>query len=134
MDQEGLSEFSPLVAFSSHELELFAKSVTFSDRGLSGFDMSVFENLNVTQTYRVLSLFGLQRISVDVAGYIDSDSPTDKLILARETTQKVDKSSPSSIQSDWYDSIGDGDFLEGYRCHAPGTCKKSSSYACTKNC
>ena len=53
-------------------------------------------------------------------------------VKAREETE-----ADRLIDAYYYDPIGgdvNKDFLEGYKCMNPGTCRKELNRACTKNC
>lgn len=109
---------SPLDAFSPGVRQMFLSSLTFNEKGITGFRYDVLESLTPTQIYKILSLFGMQE-------------STSQLTNARIVTP-----ADSVIMSPPLGGvIGIGfDFLKEYRCLSRGTCHADNMSACTSNC
>lgn len=96
----------------------FLASLTFSDKGLSGFDYTVLvDELTATEIYSILELFGQQHVT-SMLPDVKVESSTDKLImsLSKDPTMKIR-----------------ADHLE-YRCETRATCVDSTPHICTSNC
>lgn len=109
---------SPLDAFSPGLRQMFLSSLTFNEKGITGFRYDVLESLRPTEIYKILSLFGAQGFTSQLSN-VRIVTPTDSLIM--------------SPAGDGVIGIG-SDFLEGYRCASKGTCHTSTLDACTSNC
>lgn len=112
-DISAFSEMQPL------ELSRFVSSLTFNEKGLTGFDPTPLRSLTPAQVYRVLALFGMQPGTSKIGAVPSSE--VDKALNVAPL------------------GIGDGqfpviDFLEGYRCEGQHTCRESQRAACTSNC
>lgn len=120
---------SPINLLPGRDRMLFLSSLRFSDKGLASFDyQTLVDNLNVTEAFMVLSLFGQQHLVAKIGGLkIQSNVDKDILFINGAT---------SRVRSKFFNNedVFDGDFLKGYRCAAPGSCESHSRYACTKNC
>jgi hypothetical protein len=103
---------SPLDSLSPRSKQIFLSSLTFNEKGLTGFQYDVLETLTPTQIYKILSLFGEQRFTSQMKG-VRSITAADSLIMS--VTPML---AP----------------LMGYRCEARGTCSEMMSKACTDNC
>jgi hypothetical protein len=109
---------SPLDAFSPSLRQMFLSSLTFNEKGITGFRYDVLESLTPTEIYKILSLFGAQGFTPQLTN-VRIVTPTDNLIM----------SPPSG------GVIGIGfDFLKDYRCQSRGTCHVDNMAACTSNC
>ena len=96
----------------------FLASLTFSDKGLSGFDYTVLVNeLTATDIYRILELFGQHHITSTLHG-VRVDSSTDKLIMS------MSKDPLMKLRADHADM----------QCVSRGTCGPLTRYICTSNC
>jgi len=77
------NDTSPLAAFSEFEFAEFSNNLRFTDRGLAGFNASVFADLNVSETSGILALFDLPFSATALAGYSDSDGSNAALMQTR---------------------------------------------------
>ncbi|HWT16490.1 MAG TPA: hypothetical protein VN581_11950 [Patescibacteria group bacterium] len=96
----------------------FLASLTFSDKGLSGFDYTVLvDELTATDIYRILELFGQQHIT-SMLSDVKVETSTDRLIMSmsKDPTMKIR-----------------ADHME-YRCETRATCVDSTPHICTSNC
>lgn len=116
-DLEGLIasgiEKTPLHALSTGAQVRFLQSLVFTENGLASFyyeDMQ--RELDATEAYRILSLFGAQNSTRAIPG-IRIASKSDELIMT---------------------PAADGGDHVGYLCHSRATCMESPSFICTLNC
>lgn len=110
---------SPLRLLSKPALARFVDSLVFSERGLASFRTDdLAAELTVSQAYQVLALFGQQTSILSVA---DAKIRTNADIIILD-------------EANWCHNCHGEEFLEGYYCEGPGTCRKSSRHACTGNC
>lgn len=96
----------------------FLASLTFSDKGLSGFDYTVLvDELTATEIYRILELFGQQHIT-SMLSDVKVESSTDNLImsLSKDPTMKMR-----------------ADHMK-YRCETRSTCVSSTPHICMSSC
>lgn len=103
----------PLKALSEAGRQRFLASLTFNENGLTGFRYEDLQaELNVSQIYKVLSLFGAQH--------------TASLIKGAKPKNKVEEAivSPMIITKDYQD----------YACTSRATCTRSWGAICTSNC
>lgn len=108
---------SPLDALSPAAKQRFIDSVVFTEKGVAGFYYKDLElELSPSEIHKILSLIGQQHM-------------TPAFKKARVKT-KADY----SILYNKDPKTPDGDFLLDYYCYQRGSCEKSTSKACTKNC
>lgn len=112
-------EVSVFSAMSRADFDIFVSSLTFNDRGLTGFDPTSLRNISPSEVYKILSLFGMQSGTSKIGAVPNSDLDRDLNVAPL--------------------GIGGGDssvidFLEGYRCEGQHTCRESQRAACTSNC
>lgn len=128
---------SPLNALSQRGKDEFLKSLTFNDQGLTSFQYDVLEReLTPTEVYGVLRLFGLQgdTYKLDQAR---AKTTLDQALLNVNSGNRLSRlqvDNFTNTSSGGYGTIGDDNFLEGYRCVSSGTCAKTENMACTSNC
>lgn len=109
---------SPLDAFPPGLRQMFLSSLTFNEKGITGFRYDVLESLTPTEIYKVLSLFGAQGFTPQVTN-VRIVTPADSIIMSPPTGGVI--------------GIG-FDFLKDYRCQSKGTCHVDNMAACTSNC
>lgn len=96
----------------------FLASLTFNESGLTGFDYSDLRaELTVTQIYRVLAIFGAQRVAPLVKG-ARAETDVDRTLMA--------------VPGDTYAPPMDDH--EGYRCEGGHTCGSAPSHICMSGC
>lgn len=117
---ESFEATSPLTRLSRDARHEFVASVTFNDKGITGYRTDTLEKeLTVSQIYQVLSLFGQQRnTSIFKNSRIDSE---------------LDREIMNMYKSDSSKSCDAGDY-EGYKCESRGTCTRALGKICTSNC
>jgi hypothetical protein len=109
---------SPISKLSPVGKAEFLASLTFNDKGVTGFNYRVLENeLTPTQIYSVLALFGAQHLTPRLRG-ARVDSEADHLLLS-DTQAKMRRI---------------GDDYSGYACTARATCTTSINSICMSSC
>ncbi len=98
----------PLNYLNDSERNVFINSLSFNEKGLTSFSYKSLENLDKTQKYKILSLFGFEDAT--------------KFILKPNENKTCLK------------GMKCGGPLIGYKCISKGTCQSDSGYACTNNC
>lgn len=106
-------KWSPLNSIAPRDRADFIKSLTFNEKGVTGFDYRYLTSLTAREIYQVLSLFGMQ-----------------------SGAHKIPSRDGSTIKplGDAEPPLGVEGFLEDYRCESPGTCTAANFKACTSNC
>ena len=112
-------DISAFAGMAPADLNQFLASLTFNNKGLTGFDPTPLKKLSPSQVYKILSLFGMQSGTSSIAASPKSEIDMDLNVA------------PFGIGEQW-DS--EGPFLEGYRCEGQHTCRESQRAACTSNC
>lgn len=131
---------SPLRYLSSAALRRFTESITFNEKGVTGFSYEDIEReLTVTQAYEVLGLFGQQHFIPYLKG-ARVETGLDEDLLSG----KVPGIGIQCGVSPWIPPLGNENrthevqpscsFLEGYRCESRATCGAAMRKACTSNC
>ncbi len=114
--ESGDFKATPLGALTPQDRRLFLSSVTFNETGITGFRYDILESeLNPTQIYRVLSLFGAQGTTHLMSG-ATVKSQIDVWLLTGQD-----------------DEIGNGDY-RGYKCVSRANCKKAMFFICMHSC
>ncbi len=117
---ETASYSSPLNALSSGARVRFLSSVTFNEKGITGFHYADLQSeLTASQMFDVLHLFGAEK---DVA-----------LVPNVRVETAADRRAISSLV-DPVDPVGDGTDYKGYYCASRATCGPSKDSICTSNC
>lgn len=87
---------TPLNVLPKTEQSNFLKSLTFNENGLTGFNFQILkDNLSVSQTYKILSLFGAQHLAQSISnGKLDvqSNSARPSMISSSHTDPKIGNS------------------------------------------
>lgn len=108
---------SPLKKLSEASRERFLSSLTFNEKGLSGFRYEDMENeLKYTQIYQILGLFGAQDATMIIKG-AKSTSSLDSAITTMGS--------------------GDGTFYADYKdyyCSGRATCSQRGGDICMSGC
>lgn len=132
------NSMSPLQQLSPGARKRFLNSVTFNEKGITGFSYDDLEaELTPSQIYRVLSLFGAQHLTKQIRG-ARVESEVDRAIM--ETPIIVPKAATSPIISPM-SFPGDVpacptqpcDYAE-YKCIARATCESSTRHICMRSC
>ena len=104
---------SPLNDLSPADRSLFINSLTFNEKGLTGFRFDVLSSLSPTAAYRLLSLFGAQKYTSQLDLPKQGRTSLDEAIMSQQQTLEI---------------------VRGHRCETRATCRQDSSAACTENC
>ncbi len=111
---------SPLNALSRGARERFLSSITFNEKGITGFHYADLQTeLTASQMRDVLHLFGVEK---DVA-----------IIPNVRVETAADRRAIRSLV-DPVGSVGDGTDYKGYWCASRGTCNPWPDTICTSNC
>lgn len=109
---------TPLDGLSPAAKRRFLASLTFNESGLTGFDYSDLRaELTVTQVYRVLAIFGAQRLAHLVKD-ARAETEVDRILMAAPANT-VDQAM---------------DDHEDYRCEGTHTCSGSPRHICMSGC
>ena len=109
---------TPLDWLSPAAKHRFLGSLTFNESGLTGFDYSDLRaELTVTQIYRVLAIFGAQRVVPLIKG-ARVESAVDRILMAAP-------GNTSDLPTDDH---------EDYRCEGAHTCSGSPRHICMSGC
>lgn len=112
------SHATPLDALSPAARSRFLNSLSFNENGLTGFDYTDLRaELTATQIYRILAIFGAQRLTPRVVG-ARAETDVDHLLM----TLPASTTDPAM-----------SDYME-YRCVSPHTCAESPRHICMSGC
>lgn len=112
------SSTTPLDALSPAAKARFLNSLSFNEGGLTGFDYSDLRaELTATQVYRILAIFGAQRLT-PLVGAARADTDLDRLLMVRP----LNTTDPAMEDQ------------KGYRCESPHTCGESLRHICMSGC
>lgn len=107
-------EESPLNALPKEARQDFLDSLTFNERGLTGFNYHILETqLSPSQIYKILALFGSQHLTPKFQ-QAEATTPLDHLLLEQ-------------------DFIPYGDHLN-YECISRATCAYAQQRICMSSC
>lgn len=117
--QAAKSTASPLLALEPAARKRFLDSITFNDKGITGFSYTELQSrLTASQVYKILSLFGAQHTTSMVRGVRRENA------LDMEIMSPVDGPRCPSQPCDY----------EGYRCEGRATCAPNINTICMRNC
>jgi hypothetical protein len=125
---------TPLGKLSLSAQRQFLASLTFNEKGLTGFNYRALpDELSVSEIYQVLSLFGMQRTTAMIPD-ARIETSVDAAIMRHISPQACPPRGPKIQGSEVSPQFGcDGDRKE-YRCESKGTCQSRNTYICTSNC
>lgn len=154
---------TPLRFLSDSARTAFLASLTFNEKGLTGFKFSSLETeLNPTKIAEILSLFGVQRVTPLLTN-AKIVTERDRQLMSSSSPLTCDEVSPLSaggataMNCGLFDGIGiggggwqvtpptppgprptpptpaPGDYV-GYSCFQRGTCVENKGYICNRNC
>lgn len=111
---------TPFSRLSDSARHRFIESLTFNEKGLTGFSYADLQaELSATEIYQLLSLFGAQHLTSSIKGAAIR-TPLDAAIMNAGSTI-----SPS------FENIDDH---VGYYCSGRATCSQSATQICMSNC
>lgn len=109
---------SPLGALSSGARTRFLSSLTFNERGVTGFHYSDLQaELTASQIVAVLHLFGVEK-DVAIIPNVRVETASDRRMI--KSFELID----ANEETDY----------KGYYCPSPGTCTVKLDSICTSNC
>lgn len=114
---------SPINKLPQNEREKFLNSITWNERGVTGFSYEPFRELSVTETFQILALFGIQHVTPLTRSKIRSI--TDQAIMNMNQEQSMATRGEGG---------GFYPYYTDYRCSGRATCSRSTSEICTGNC
>jgi hypothetical protein len=114
--------YSPLNKLPKDDRDRFLQSITWNERGVTGFSAVSFQNSSATEAFQILALFGIQHVTPLVRPAVRS--LTDKVILSQKEDGGATTLGEGGPEKDY----------EGYRCSARATCSSSPGDVCTSNC
>jgi hypothetical protein len=110
---------SPLSALSGGARERFLASITFNEKGVTGFHYDDLQaGLTASQIVDVLHLFGVEK-DVAIIPNVRVESAADRRVIR----SLVDPVEPI-----------DGTDYKDYYCSSRGTCSPAQTAICTSNC
>lgn len=110
---------SPIAKLSPGAQKRFIRSLTFNERGITGFRYGDLEmELSATQSYRILSLFGVEDLTPTLT-HARVDTHADELIMANSGTNVS-----QLLMADYKD----------FWCASRATCRYDMQAICTGNC
>lgn len=119
------AERSPLAKMSVDAQERFINSLSFNEKGITGFSYADLEaQLTPTETHAVLSLFGVQHLTGKLRNN-RVETATDRFL------QPAQNSGVTAKGGIFTPELGD---YTGYKCVDRATCMEASRYICTSNC
>lgn len=127
---------SPLNRLSDDAKYEFINSLSFNEKGVTSFNYKALESeLTPTEIYRVLSLFGMQRL-ITMFKHARLVSESDYLLMNRP--ENTHKHSLSANELDTSDSVSAVPVFsadhKGYKCSSRATCSRSLTEIYTSNC
>lgn len=114
---------SPLGKLSARARADFLSSLTFNEKGLTGFNYRLLEDeLTPSQVHGVLALFGAQYLTPSLKGARVETEADQKLLISPQT---------KSIFNPWGDPEGDH---KGYWCFQRSNCYVNENFICMSSC
>lgn len=153
------ADSNPLQALSADARQRFVDSITFNEKGITGYRYVELESeLTPTQISKILSLFGVQR-NTSIFKKAPVKTVKDRLLISGAATplSDCDDGDDSGDPGGGGDAGGGGvegggggeggadpaapapgpgapQDYPGYFCSSPGTCKANRTYICLKSC
>ena len=112
----------------------FLDSLTFTERGVSGFSFEDIEReLTATEAFEVLTMIGQQQFVPQMQG-LRAESELDNMLMRGAVPGAQTKCLLPEFPIINSEQAADCGPLVGYRCIARATCGESMRNACTSNC
>ena len=129
---------SPLDALPANARKVFLDSVTFNEKGITGFRYDVLEkHLTPTQSFAILSMFGAQH-TVHMLDESRTETVLDSALISGpsspNTTPTLEGFIPGVTNGLRGTSEGFGDDHEGYACTGRATCYQTDHSICMSSC
>ena len=115
---------SPLSALSSSGRTRFLSSVTFNEKGITGFRYADLQSeLTASQMFDVLHLFGVER-DIKIIPNVRVESAADRRVISAFVDDTGDLGDGVPAAKDY----------KNYWCVSRATCNPSDTSICTSNC
>lgn len=116
------SKASPLDALSPKARDRFLASVTFNEKGITGFSYEDLQaELTASQIYKILSLFGAQHTTSTLRkARVESPLDSEIMVPFGDGSGPLCPSQPCDY--------------DGYKCEARATCAPNFNTICMRNC
>lgn len=125
---------TPLGKLSPSAQRQFLASLTFNEKGLTGFNYrALSDELSASEIYQVLGLFGMQRTTALIPD-VRIETPMDEAIIRRVSPQVCPPRGPKVRRTGVTPQGLCASDHENYKCESTGSCKYYNSYICTSNC
>ncbi len=115
----------------------FARSLTFNERGVTGFSYEDIEReLSVSQAFELLASIGQQHFLPRLGG-LRVESELDEMLLEGRVPGIGGANkclTPSLPVINGNSEVACDGFLKDYRCTGPGNCGEALRNACTSHC
>ncbi len=128
---------SPLGKLSDSGLNRFIASMTFNEKGLTGYSYAELEGVPATDVHKILSLFGVERTTkmisnARIQSIRDAEIMGDNLLSEKSTKVKKGSLSETSAWGDVFNPWGDTTFADypGFYCAGKGSCEEKSRSIC----
>ncbi|WP_215407773.1 hypothetical protein [Janthinobacterium sp. JC611] len=124
---------SPLNKLPPNARERFLHSLTWNERGVTGFSYESFREITATEAYQILALFGIQHVASIVRPKVRSISDQTIMSMARPQGQvEAQGFGPGTITPTPGNDL-ETDYMD-FKCSARATCSRSTTDICTGNC
>jgi hypothetical protein len=132
---------SPLSALNNRAFSAFVSSLTFNEKGLTGYSYLPLRGLSASRAHEILALFEEQRYTsivpeLDIQNSLDAKITRGSYFVSGQ--QYSFRRAATSELKWWFTNNGDDDILHGdhenYSCVARATCEKNVGYICKSNC
>ncbi|MCA3018329.1 MAG: hypothetical protein ING71_14840 [Rhodocyclaceae bacterium] len=125
---------SPLAVLSDVNLNRFVASLTFNERGLSGYSYLPLADLSASQAHDILALFGVQRTTSMIAD-LRVESDLDKALMSGSYfVRGVEFSTKTRSMHKFSSSGEEGQDYDGYWCASRATCSRQVGSICMSSC
>ncbi len=131
------AEDSPLALLSEQQRSRFLASITFNQKGISGYSYNEIRHLTASQAHEILALFGAQRTTsliadLQVTSTLDFSIMDGAFFVTGKKFGTAMKQKKSWLKLD--DDPEGGTDYEGYSCESRANCKRTPGYICMGSC
>jgi hypothetical protein len=126
MDDHVSPLVSPLGKLTEDGLHRFVQSITFNQKGITGFSYAEFDGMSAADAHGILELFVVER-TLKLVKNVRVTTKADRMVTAKSCGIFSPTSGCGS------DDLNPGD-RDGFYCAGPGSCAPRSLWICTVNC